>query len=60
MEDNVCVGPIIIGVIVLVIIIIIAWQSAKKEAENKSSLQDQLKKKINSRSIKHTISSRLG
>lgn len=45
MEDNVCVGPIIIGVIVLVIIIIIAWQSAKKEAENKSSLQDQLKKK---------------
>jgi len=43
MEDNVCVGPIIIGVIVLVIIIIIAWQSAKKEAENKNSLQDQLK-----------------
>jgi len=43
MEDNVCIGPIIIGVIVLVIIIIIAWQSAKKKAENKKSLQGQLK-----------------
>ena len=43
MEDNVCLGPIIIGVIILAIIMIVAIQSAKKEAENKNSLQGQLK-----------------
>lgn len=43
MEDNVCIGPIIIGVIVLVIIIIVLWQSEKNETENKNSLQGQLK-----------------
>lgn len=44
MKDNVCLGPIIIGVIILAIIIILAIRSSKKEAENKNSLQWRLKK----------------
>jgi len=43
MEYTVCIGTIIIGVIVLVIIIINVWKSEKNEAENKKSLQGQLK-----------------